>query len=76
MLLSIICFINEHRFSFGFHTNGLDMFYNVHLFGYAILKGDFIVLNLDNTYDNTSSTSISCFDSDSESAKWNAQLAL
>jgi len=42
-------------FSFGFQTNGLEIFYNGDLFGHATLKGDFIILDLDNTYDNTSS---------------------
>jgi len=35
--------------SFGFRTNGLDLFYNGNLFGHVTLKGDFIVLDLDST---------------------------
>jgi len=51
--------------SFGFCPNGLNLFYNGNLFGHATLKGDFIVLHLDDNYDNTSSTFVSYFDSDS-----------
>ena len=32
----------------------MDLFYNGNLFGHAVLKRDFIVLDLDNTYDKTS----------------------
>ena len=35
--------------------------YNDNLFGHAIMKGDFIALDLDNVYNNTSPTSISLF---------------
>jgi len=59
-------------FSFGYRTDGLDLVYNGNLFGHATLKGDFIVLHLDNTYDNTSAAFVSYFDSNSESAEWYA----
>jgi len=36
---------------------------NGNLFVHAKLKGDFIVLDLDNTSDNTSATFVSYFDS-------------
>jgi len=61
-------------FSFEFCTDGLDLFYNDNLFGHTILKGDFIVLNLDNTYDNTSAAFVSYFDSNFESVKWHTRL--
>jgi len=54
-------------FSFSFRTDGLDLFYNGNLFGRATLKRDFIVLDLDNTYDNTFTAYVSYFDSNSES---------
>jgi len=38
------------------------------------LKGDFIVLDLDNTYGNTSFTFVSYFDSNFESVKWHARF--
>jgi len=52
----------------------LDLFYNGNLFSHATLKGDFIVLDLDNTYDNTSIAYVSYFDFNSESIKWHARL--
>ena len=52
----------------------MDLFYNGNLFGHATLKGDFIVLDLDNTYDNTSIAYVSYLDSNSESVKWHARL--
>jgi len=61
-------------FSFSFHIDGLDLFYNGNLFGHATLKGDFIILDLDNTYDNTSAIYVSYFDSNSKSIKWHARL--
>ena len=50
------------------------MFYNGNLFGHSTLKGDFIVLDLDNTYDNTYTAFISYFDSNYEFVKWRARL--
>jgi len=38
------------------------------------MKGDFIVLDLDDSYDNMSSTFVSYFDSNSEYVKWHARL--
>jgi len=66
---SLVSFVSLMRigFSFSFCTNGLDLFYNGNLFSHATLKGDFIVLDLDNTYDNTSTTFVSYFDFNSES---------
>jgi len=69
MFLSFFYFVNENIFSFSFRTDGLDLFYNVNLFGHATLKGDLIVLDLDNIYNNTSAAFISYFDSNSEFVK-------
>jgi len=38
------------------------------------LKGDFIVLDIGNTYDNASAAFVSYFDSNPESVKWHARL--
>ena len=65
-LVSYVPFI-KLGFTFGFRPNRLDLFHNGNLFGQATLKGDFIVLDLDNSYNNISSTFISYFDSDSKS---------
>jgi len=56
-------------FSFGFCTDGLHLFHNGNLFGHATLKRDFIVLDLDNTYDNTSAAFVLYLNSNSESVK-------
>jgi len=61
-------------FSFGFCSDGLNLFYNGNLFSHTTLKGDFIVLGLDNTYDNIDVAFVSYFDSNSESIKWHARL--
>jgi len=75
MFLSFFCFVNGNKFfSFSFRTDGFDLFYSGNLFGPATLKGDFIVLDIDNIYDNTSTVYVSYFDSNSESVKWHAQL--
>jgi len=61
-------------FTFGFPPDGLDLFHNGNLFGQATLKGDFIVLDLDDDYNNISSAYVSYFDSNSESFKLHARL--
>ena len=43
-------------FTFGFQPNGLDLFYDGNLFCQATLKGDFIILDLDDSYNSTSSS--------------------
>ena len=59
-------------FSFGFRHDGLGMFYNGNLFGHASLKGDFIVLDLDENYNDIAFTFVSYFDSNSKSVKCHA----
>jgi len=49
-------------FTFGFHPDGLDILYGDNLFGYATSKKDFFVLDLDDCYNNSSPTFLSCFD--------------
>jgi len=49
-------------FTFGFYPNGLDFFYNGNLFCHATLKGYFILLDLDDSYNDTSSTFVPYFD--------------
>jgi len=73
---SLVSYISLVRlgFTFGFRPDRLNLFYNGNLFGQATLKGDFIVLNLDDNYNNISSAYVSYFDSNSESVKWHARL--
>jgi len=70
---SLVSYVSLIRlgFSFGFQQNGLDFFYHSNLFGQATLKGDFIVLDLD---DNISSAFVLYFNFDSESTKWHGGL--
>jgi len=68
---SLVSFISLMRISFSLviHPNCLYIFYNGNLFDHATSEGDYIVLNLNDNYDNTSSIFISYFNSDSESVK-------
>jgi len=50
------------------------LFYHGNLFGQATLKGDFIGLDLDDSYDNVSSIFVLYYNSNSESVKWHARL--
>ena len=61
-------------FSFDFFPNGLNIFSNGNLFAHVTLKGYFFVLDLDNTYNNTSSVFVSYFDFDSEYVKLHARV--
>jgi len=67
---SLVSYVSLIRlcFSFGFRPNGFDLFYKGNLFGQATLKGDFIVLDLEDSY-SISSTFVSYFDSDYKSVK-------
>jgi len=53
-------------FFFNSRTDGLDILYGGNVFGHAILKNDFLVLDL---YNNSSSTFVSHFDSNFGSIK-------
>jgi len=48
-------------FTFGFHPDGLDFFYYGNLFGQATLKVDFVILDLDDSYDKISFAFVSYF---------------
>jgi len=74
MLLSILFFTNENRFLFWFLCKSLDIFSNGNLFGHATLKGDFFVLDFDDTYNNTFSIFVSYFGFHSESSNCHTQL--
>ena len=73
-MLFLVTFVNKNEFFFGYHTDDLILSNNGNLFSHATLKGDFTVLDLDNTYDNTNIAYVSCFDSNSESVKWHDRL--
>ena len=70
----VFSFFNEAWFGFSSCSNGLSILYGYNVFGYATLSNDFLVLDLDNCYNNSSSTFVSHFDSNSKSIKWHARL--
>ena len=67
-LVSFVLLI-QIGFSFCFRPNGVEIFHNGNLFVHVTLKGDFIILDLDDNYYNTSSIFVSYFDSDSKFIK-------
>ena len=64
------------KFGFGFSSchDGLNILYGGNVFGHVTLRNDFLVLNLDESYNNSHSVFVSYFDSDLESIKWHAKL--
>jgi len=73
-LLSLVSLMKS---SFGFSSchDGLNILYCGNVFGHAILRNDFLVLDLDESYNNSHSVFVSHFDSDLESIKWHAGLS-
>ena len=71
MQCSLVSYVSLIRlcFNFGFCPNCLNLFYNGNLFDRVILKGDFIVLDLDDFHNSVSSVFFSYFNFDSESVK-------
>jgi len=73
-LLSLVSLM-KFDFGFSFCYDGLNIFYGGNAFGHATLRSDFLVLDLDDYYNNSSSVFISHFDSDYESIKWHGRLS-
>jgi len=61
-------------FSFNSCTDCLNILYGGNVFGHTTLRNDFLALDLDYCYNNSSSVFVSHFDSDFESIKWHARL--
>jgi len=55
--------------SFSSYPDGLNIMYDSNVFGHATLKNDFLVLDLDDCYNNSPFAFASHFDSNSESIK-------
>ena len=72
-LLSIVSLI-KLEFFFNSHIDGLDLVYDGNVFGHTTLKNDFLVLDLDDSCNNSSSIFVSHFSSDFESIKWHRRL--
>jgi len=67
-LLSLVSLMKS---GFGFSSchDGLSILYCSYVFGHATLRNDFLVLDLDESYNNSHSVFVSHFDSDLESIK-------
>ena len=63
-LLSLVSLM-KLGFFFNLHNDGLDILYGGTVFGHTNLKNDFLVLDLDDCYNNSSFTLVSHFDSNS-----------
>jgi len=72
-LLSLVSLMKSD-FDFNSCPDGLNIMYDGNVFGHATLKNDFLVLDLDNYYNNSPSAFISSFNSDTESIKWHVRL--
>jgi len=65
-LLSLVSLM-KLGFDFSSCPDGLNIMYGGNVFGHATLKNDFLVLDLENCYDNSPSVFFASLDSDSES---------
>jgi len=61
-------------FGFSSCVDGLNIMYYDNVFGHTTSKNDFLVLYLDDCYNNSHSAFVSHFGSDYESIKWHAAL--
>jgi len=74
-----VCFLSlvslmKLGFLFNCSTDRLDILYGGNLFGHATLKNEFLVLVLDDSYNNSSSGFVSLFDSNYDSIRWHGRL--
>ena len=67
-LLSLVSLMKS-GFGFSSCSDGLNILYGGNVFGHATLRNDFLVLDLDECYNDSNSASVSHFDSDLESIK-------
>ena len=72
-LLSLVSLIKS-GFGFSSCDDGLNIMYGGNAFGHAALKNDFLVLDLDDHYNNSYSGFVSHFNFDYETIKWHARL--
>jgi len=61
-------------FFFNSDTDGLDILYGGNMFGHIKLKNDFLVLDLDDCHNNSSSAFVSPYDSNFDFVTWHARL--
>ena len=77
MQCSLVSFVSllEIGFMSGFRLDVLDILYGGNLFSHTTLRNNFVVLDLDECYNNSSSAFVSYFDAYLESVKWHTGLA-
>ena len=70
-----LVYLKNSGFSFNCSSDGLDFFfYRGNVFGHATLKHDFLLLDLDDRYNNCSSICVAHCDFNLELIKWHAKL--
>ena len=74
-LLSLVSLMKS-GFNFSSCPDGLNILYDGNVFGYATLRNDFLVLDLDKSDNNSHSVFVSHFNSDLESITWHASLVI
>ena len=72
-LLSLVSLMKSGS-RFNSCPDGLDILYGGNVFGHATLKNDFLVLDLDDCYNKSTSTFVSYSNSNLGSIKWHARL--
>ena len=73
---AFLSLVSLMKFGFDFSSclDGLDILYGGNVFGHATVKNDFLVLDLDDNYNNNSpSIFVSYFNPNLESIKWHAK---
>ena len=73
--LSSLVSLMKYGFSFNSCTYDFDILYGGNVFGHATLRNNFLVLDLDDCCNNSSSVFVSHFDSNLESVKWHDRLS-
>jgi len=68
-LLSLVSLMKSD-FDFSSCSDGLNILYGGNVFGHTTLRNDFLVLDLDESYNNSQSVFVSHLDSNLESIKW------
>jgi len=71
--LSLVCLMKLDLF-FNSCSDGLNILYGGNVVGHPTLKNDFLILNLNDCYNNPSSAFVSYFDPNFESIKRHARL--
>jgi len=69
-----LVYLMKSGFFFNCHIDGLDIFSNDNAFGHATLKNNFLILGLDDCYNNLSYPFVSYFDFNSKYVRWHMKV--